>query len=48
VVAVLDDAVVVKCGEGSLALTQLQRAGRRVLAAREFVLGRTLLGQALG
>ena len=48
VVAVLDDAVVVKCGEGSLALTQVQRAGRRVLAAREFVLGRTLLGQALG
>jgi methionyl-tRNA formyltransferase len=48
VTAVLDDAVVVQCGEGSLALTRVQRPGRRPVSAREFARGRALLGQALG
>jgi methionyl-tRNA formyltransferase len=48
VMAVLDDAVVVQCGEGTLALTQVQRPGRRAITAREFALSRSLLGQTLG
>jgi len=48
IVAVLEDAVVVQCGEGRLALTQVQRPGRRAIAAREFSGSRALLGQRLG
>jgi len=47
-VAMVDDAVVVQCGEGHLALTHVQRPGRRAVAAREFAGGRSLLGQRLG
>jgi methionyl-tRNA formyltransferase len=48
VVAVLDDAVVVQCGEGRLALTHVQRPGRRPVVARDFAGSRALLGQRLG
>jgi methionyl-tRNA formyltransferase len=48
VVAVLDDAIVVQCGKGQLALTQVQRPGRRPVTAREFAGARALVGQRLG
>jgi methionyl-tRNA formyltransferase len=48
IVAVLEDAVVVQCGEGRLALIQVQRPGRRAIAAREFAGSRALLGHRLG
>jgi methionyl-tRNA formyltransferase len=48
IVAVLEDAVVVQCGEGRLALTRVQRPGRRAVAAREFAGSRALPGQRLG
>jgi methionyl-tRNA formyltransferase len=48
VTAVLDDAVAVQCGEGFLALTQVQRPGRRAVPAREFAGSRALLGERLG
>jgi methionyl-tRNA formyltransferase len=48
IIAVQDDAVVVQCGEGSLALTHVQRAGRRPVGAREFAGSRALLGERLG
>ena len=47
-VALLDEALVVQCGTGNLALTQVQRPGRRAVTAREFAGGRALLGQRLG
>jgi methionyl-tRNA formyltransferase len=31
------DAIVVRCGEGALAITELQRAGRKRLSARDFL-----------
>ncbi|MEA3191983.1 MAG: methionyl-tRNA formyltransferase [Betaproteobacteria bacterium] len=37
-----DDALVVACGEGALAITELQRAGGKPLPAREFLRGRVL------
>ncbi len=49
IVAARRDAIVVACGTGSLALTELQRAGRRRLSAAEFVTsGRISEGQRLG
>jgi methionyl-tRNA formyltransferase len=48
VVAVLDDAIVVQCGKGELAVMQVQRPGRRPVAAREFAGSRALVGQRLG
>jgi methionyl-tRNA formyltransferase len=47
-IALLDDALVVQCGAGCLALTHLQRPGRRAVSAREFARGHALLGQRLG
>ncbi len=47
VARVLEDAIVVQCGEGCLAVTQVQRAGRRPVTAREFAGGRVLVGQRL-
>ncbi len=42
-ILLIDDAgVTVACGEGTLRLTQLQRAGGRALAARDFVRGHAL------
>ena len=48
IIAVVDDAIVVQCGDGQLALTQVQRSGRRPVSAREFAGGRKLPGQRLG
>ncbi len=42
VIACGDDGVVVACGHGALALTELQRAGGKRLRAREFLLGHRL------
>ena len=49
ITAVRDDAIVVQCGVGQLALRQLQRPGRRVVSAADFA--RSLLqltGRRLG
>jgi methionyl-tRNA formyltransferase len=48
ITAVLDDAFAVRCGEGCVALTQVQRPGRRAVSAREFAVSRALLGERLG
>jgi methionyl-tRNA formyltransferase len=48
VVGVAADAVIVKCGEGRLAMTLVQRPGRRAVRAREFAASRDLLGERLG
>ena len=49
IVAVRRDAIVVRCGEGSLEIKALQRAGRKPLAAADFVnAGRLTIGQRLG
>jgi methionyl-tRNA formyltransferase len=48
IVALFDEALVVQCGAGKLALTRVQRPGRRGVTAREFAGGRALLGQRLG
>jgi methionyl-tRNA formyltransferase len=47
-VLVVDTGIVVACGEGALRLTQLQLAGRKPLAARDFVKGHPLDGARLG
>jgi len=39
IVAVRDDAVLVQCGSGRLALRQLQRPGRRPVSAADFARG---------
>jgi methionyl-tRNA formyltransferase len=43
-----DDAIVVACGAGTLALTELQRPGRRPVSARDFANGLALAGRRLG
>jgi len=48
IIAIGEDAVVVQCGEGRLALTLVQRPGRRAITAREFAGSRALLGRLLG
>jgi methionyl-tRNA formyltransferase len=48
VTAVTDDALIVQCGAGCLALTQVQRPGRRAVLAREFAGSRAVLGERLG
>jgi len=48
VVAVGDDALVVQCATGRLALTLVQRPGRRPVSARDFAGSRALLGARLG
>ena len=48
IVAVRDDSVVVQCGRGCLALHQVQRPGRRAVAARDFAHGVHLIGRRLG
>lgn len=42
-----EDGIVVACGEGALALIELQRAGARRLCAREFLHGRPLANGTL-
>ena len=48
VLGLRDGAVVVACGDGCLALTRLQRAGRRAVTAAEFAHGVALDGRVLG
>jgi len=52
VVAVRDDAVVVQCGSGRLALRKVQRPGRRAVSAADFARGGAgssqLVGKRLG
>jgi methionyl-tRNA formyltransferase len=48
ILTVRDDAVVVACGRGRLALRQVQRPGRRSVAARDFAHGVQLIGRRLG
>jgi methionyl-tRNA formyltransferase len=49
IVAVRDDALVVQCGRGRLALRQLQRPGRRAVPAGDFARGGLpLAGRRLG
>jgi methionyl-tRNA formyltransferase len=48
IVEVRDDFVVVRCGQGYLGLTQLQRPGRRVVSARDYSHGLELAGRRLG
>jgi methionyl-tRNA formyltransferase len=40
--------MVVQCGRGLLAVTQVQRPGRRMLGVRDFAHGRALAGRRLG
>jgi methionyl-tRNA formyltransferase len=46
--AVQDDYFAVRCGRGSLAVTEVQLPGRRNIAARDFSHSHGLLGQRLG
>jgi methionyl-tRNA formyltransferase len=48
IVAVLGDSIVVACGTGCLALTHLQRPGRRPVAARDLINTLELTGRRLG
>ena len=48
IVAVREDSIVVQCGTGALALTQMQRPGRRPVSARDFSHSLTLAGRRLG
>lgn len=50
IVAISDDAVIVQCGRGQLAMRQVQRPGRRAVPAGDFARGggTTLVGKRLG
>ena len=48
IVEILGDSIVVACGRGSLALTKLQRPGRRPVAARDLINTLELTGRRLG
>jgi methionyl-tRNA formyltransferase len=48
IVEVGDGSILVACGEGSLALTELQRPGRRPVAARDLINTLHLTGRRLG
>ena len=48
VLGLREGALQVACGEGCLAVTRLQRAGRRAVSAREFANGLVLDGRVLG
>lgn len=48
IIAIGEDALIVQCGEGCLALTLVQRPGRRAITAREFAGSRAVLGKLLG
>jgi methionyl-tRNA formyltransferase len=40
--------LLIQCGQGRLALSRLQLAGRRIVTAQEFAAGRALVGSRLG
>jgi methionyl-tRNA formyltransferase len=48
IVAITSNAIVVACGRGRLALTELQRPGRRPVAARDLINTLNLAGRRLG
>lgn len=48
IAAVRDDALIVQCGRGRLALRQVQRPGKRVVPAADFARGIQLTGRRLG
>ena len=48
IIAASSDAIVVACGRGQLAVTELQRPGRRPVAARDFINTINLAGRRLG
>lgn len=48
IVAVNGDSIVVACGRGRLALTEVQRPGRRPVAARDLINTLNLAGRRLG
>jgi methionyl-tRNA formyltransferase len=48
IIAIRDDALVVQCGRGRLALRQLQRPGRRVVPAADLARSLHLTGRRLG
>jgi methionyl-tRNA formyltransferase len=47
ILAIQDDFLLVQCGQGLLAVTQVQVPGRKPVAARDFSHGHELLGQRL-
>jgi methionyl-tRNA formyltransferase len=48
IVAVRDGSIIVACEQGSLALTELQRPGRKPVAARDLINTIELVGRRLG
>jgi methionyl-tRNA formyltransferase len=48
IIEVRDDSLVIRCGQGYLRLTQLQRPGRRVVSASDYSHGVALAGRRLG
>jgi methionyl-tRNA formyltransferase len=48
IVAVLDDFVLVQCGQGRLRVLEVQRPGRRRVSARDYAHGMSLGGRQLG
>ncbi len=48
IAAIRDNSILVACGSGSLALTEIQRPGRRPVAARDLINTVELLGRRLG
>jgi methionyl-tRNA formyltransferase len=48
VLAVQGSQLLVQCGEGALALDQVQLPGRRIVSAREFAAVRDPVGARLG
>jgi methionyl-tRNA formyltransferase len=48
ITSVRDNSILVACGSGSLALTEIQRPGRRPVAARDLVNTLELAGRRLG
>ena len=48
IIAVQDDYMRIQCGTGTLAVTQVQRPGRRAMSVRDFAHSLRLLGRRLG
>jgi methionyl-tRNA formyltransferase len=48
IVAVREDFIAIQCGRGQLAVTRVQRPGRRPVGARDFSHGTRLAGRRLG
>jgi methionyl-tRNA formyltransferase len=47
VLGIMEERLIIQCGQGALALGELQLAGRRVVSAREFASGRPIAGMRL-